>query len=104
MDDPTSTAPQSRKANGIAGAMIQATAEPKAGQGVPISDDAPYNRREAMQLLKLKSATFSKLVNGKLKGLPPLIPYRVGRLQFFRGATLRQWLIDAEAMACNVAH
>jgi hypothetical protein len=69
-----------------------------------ISDDAVYTRDEAMRFLRLKPATFSRLVNGKLKGVPQLNRVPVGRRQFFRGETLRKWLIKAEAMACNADH
>ena len=69
-----------------------------------ISPDAIYTRPEAMKYLRLKPATFSKLTNGKLNGVPPLMAIRVGRLQRFRGATLIQWILDAEAMQCNAAH
>jgi hypothetical protein len=85
---------------------VPPTAENRHGAwgGEVILDDRVYTRIEAMLLLRLRPATFSKLVNGKLKGVPPLICVRVGRRQLFLGRTLRQWLIDGEAMSCNGAH
>ena len=61
-------------------------------------------RREAMQKLRMKPAFFSKLTNGKIKGLPPLRYIRAGRKQLFLETTLDQWLIDAEGYPCSGAH
>ena len=41
------------------------------------------NRLEAMERLRLKSAHFSKVVAGKIKGLPLLACVRIGRRQLF---------------------
>jgi hypothetical protein len=53
-------------------------------------------RAEAMKRLRLKPAHFSKLVNGKVKGLPPLPCVRIGRRQLFRAESVEQWIIDVE--------
>jgi hypothetical protein len=53
-------------------------------------------RKETMARLRLKAATFSKLTNGKIKGLPPLRFIRVGRKQLFLATTVEQWLLEAE--------
>lgn len=58
-------------------------------------------REEAMTRLRLKPAHFSKMVNGKVKGLPPLRVVRIGRRQFFREETLIQWTIEVEGGSCN---
>ena len=62
------------------------------------------DRKEAMAVIRLKAAHFSKLVNGKIKGLPPLACVRIGRRQLFRSETLRRWILDVEAQsACKRA-
>jgi hypothetical protein len=71
------------------------------GQG---SSTKVLTRRETMERLRLKAATFSKLTNGRMKDLPPLRCIRVGRRQLFLEATVDQWLVDAEGVQCNGAH
>jgi hypothetical protein len=61
-------------------------------------------RDEAMAWVRLKPSFFSKVVNGKVKGLPPLPVVRIGRRQFFREESLNQWINDVEAKSCNAAH
>lgn len=60
-------------------------------------------RAEAMNRLRLKASHFSKLVNGKIKGLPPLPMVTIGRRQLFRAAALDQWIIDVENKRCSAA-
>jgi len=60
-------------------------------------------REEAMARLRLKAAFFSKITNGKVKGLPTLTSVRIGRRQLFREETLNQWIIDVESRSCNGA-
>jgi hypothetical protein len=55
-------------------------------------------REEAIDRLRLKPAHFSKVVNGKVKGLPPLPCVRIGRRQLFRDETIDQWVLDVEAL------
>lgn len=58
---------------------------------------------EAMQLLRLKPAFFSKVANGKVKGLPPLPCVRIGRRQLFREEAVFQWLKTVEERSCRTA-
>jgi hypothetical protein len=62
-------------------------------------------REETMGRLRLKAAHFSRLVNGKVKGLPPLPVVQIGRRQLFREESVQQWIIDVEKMKkCSTAH
>lgn len=62
-------------------------------------------REETMQRLRLKAAHFSKLVNGKVKGLPPLPVVQIGRRQLFREEAVEKWIIDVEkTKRCSTAH
>jgi hypothetical protein len=62
-------------------------------------------REETMKRLRLKAAHFSKLVNGKVKGLPPLPCVQIGRRQLFREESVQQWIIDVEkSKKCSAAH
>ena len=57
-----------------------------------------------MARLRLKAAHFSKLVNGKVKGLPPLPCVQISRRQLFREESVQQWIIDVEKIGkCSVA-
>lgn len=57
-----------------------------------------------MERLRLKAAHFSKLVNGKVKSLPPLPVVQIGRRQLFREESVQQWIIDVEKMKkCSAA-
>lgn len=58
-------------------------------------------REEAMEQLRLKPAHFSKVTNGKVKGLPKLACVRIGQL--FREETVRNWIIEVERLSCNAA-
>ena len=49
-----------------------------------------------MLILRLKPSHFSKLVNGKVKGMPPLPKVQIGRRQLFRPQAVYQWIIDVE--------
>jgi hypothetical protein len=53
-------------------------------------------RMETMDRLGLKASHFSKLVNGKIKGLPTLPMVKIGRRQLFRPESIEQWILDAE--------
>jgi hypothetical protein len=59
-------------------------------------------REETMARLRLKPAHFSKLVNGRIKGLPTLACLRIGRRQLFRDETVEAWVRDVEAK-CSTA-
>ena len=63
-----------------------------------------FNRKEARARLRLKPSHFSKVTNGKVRGLPKLACLRVGRLQFFREETLARWINEVEALSCNGVH
>lgn len=56
-----------------------------------------------MELLRLKPAHFSKVTNGKVKGLPKLACVRIGRRQLFREETLLNWILEVEKQSCNEA-
>lgn len=58
-------------------------------------------REEAMVRLRVKPAHFSKIVNGKVKGLPKLKCVRFGRRLFFLEATLEKFVLDVEAASCS---
>jgi hypothetical protein len=53
-------------------------------------------RAEAMDRLRLKSSHFSKVVSGKIKGLPRLPVVQIGRCQFFRPEAVERWILEAE--------
>ena len=59
------------------------------------------DRKEAMERLRLKPAHFSKVVNGKLKGLPTLACLWIGRRQFFREETIDRWIVEVEKISCK---
>jgi len=59
-------------------------------------------REEAMTRLRLKPAFFSKIVNGKVKGLPRLPAVVIGRRQLFRDESLDKWILEVEGQ-CNTA-
>ena len=65
--------------------------------------DKLLTRTEAMDRLRLKASHFSKLVNGKIKGLPMLPVVQIGRRQLFRPEAVEQWIIDVEATHCSAA-
>ena len=58
-------------------------------------------RKEAMARLRLKPAFFSKVTNGKIKGLPPLMCVRIGRRQLFREERIDEWIIEVENKSCK---
>jgi hypothetical protein len=60
-------------------------------------------REEAMLRLRLKPAFFSKLVNGKVKGVTPPPCLRIGRRQLFAEDSLESWAKELEARSCNEA-
>jgi hypothetical protein len=57
-----------------------------------------------MARLRLKAAHFSKLVDGKVKGLPPLPCVQIGRRQLFREESVQQWIDVEKTRKCSVAH
>ncbi len=61
-------------------------------------------REEAMNRLRLRSSHFSKLVNGRIKGLPELKAVKIDRRQLFREETIEQWIVDVEGRPCKAAH
>jgi hypothetical protein len=66
-----------------------------------MTDNRLLTREEAMDRLRLKASHFSKLVNGKIKGLPILPMVTIGRRQLFRAEALDRWIIDVENKRCN---
>lgn len=56
---------------------------------------------ETAERLKLSKGQLSKLINGKVKGVPRLKTARLGRRVLVREETLEQWLQEVES--CNVA-
>ncbi len=61
------------------------------------------SREEVMGMLQVKPSHFSKISNGKIKGLPPLVAVRIGRLQRFRPETVEQWIRKVEELECSAA-
>lgn len=59
------------------------------------------DRKETMERLRLKPAHFSKVANGKVKGLPKLACVRIGRRQLFREETIARWIVEVEKISCN---
>jgi hypothetical protein len=70
----------------------------------PTSGGRLFTREEAMGRLRLKPAHFSKVANGKVRGLPKLACVRIGRRQLFREETIERWIVEVEAQSCNGAH
>ena len=62
---------------------------------------ALLTRSEAMARLRVKSSYFSKIMNGKVKGVTPPPCVRMGRLQHFREESLEQWIIEREGKSCS---
>jgi len=60
-------------------------------------------REETIAKVRLKAAHFSKVVNGKVRGLPRLACVRIGRRQLFREETVDRWILEVEAQSCNAA-
>lgn len=57
---------------------------------------------EAAKRLTVSKGQFSKLINGKVAGVPRLKTARLGRRVLVREETLEQWLQEVEQ--CNGAH
>jgi hypothetical protein len=64
--------------------------------------DEVLTRKQTMEMLHVKPAFFSKLVNGKVPGLPPLRYIRVGRRLLFLKSSIDEWLLEAEKITCSV--
>jgi hypothetical protein len=56
-----------------------------------------------MNRLRLKPAFFSKLVNGKVKGIAPPPFFRIGRKQLFPEDSFEKWVNAMETNSCNTA-
>jgi hypothetical protein len=65
---------------------------------------AILTREEAMEKLRLKPSFFSKIVNGKVKGLPRIPSVQLGRKQLFREESLNEWVAKVEELSCKKAH
>ena len=65
---------------------------------------ALLDRQEVMHRLHLKASHFSKIVNGRVKGLPLLKHDRLGRKLLFREDTLNQWIAEVESASCSADH
>jgi hypothetical protein len=61
--------------------------------------DRILTRGEVMSILRVKPSHLSKIVNGKVKGVPRLIALQIGRKQLFRSETVRAWILEVEARA-----
>jgi hypothetical protein len=59
------------------------------------------DRKQAMEILGLKPAHFSKVCNGRIKGLKPLPCVRIGRRLLFIRETVWQFARDNEAATCS---
>ncbi|HEX4164339.1 MAG TPA: helix-turn-helix domain-containing protein [Bryobacteraceae bacterium] len=57
---------------------------------------------DTAQKLKVSKAQLSKLINGKVPGLPRLKIARLGRRVLVREEALAQWVQEVEA--CNADH
>ncbi len=57
---------------------------------------ALLTREEVIKRLRLKPSFFSKLANGKVKGLPALPIVRIGRRQLFREQSIEEWILKVE--------
>jgi hypothetical protein len=62
---------------------------------------ALLTRSEVIVRLRVTPGHFSKIVNGKVKGLPRLPAVLLGRRQLFREETIDAWLREVEALSCN---
>ena len=51
--------------------------------------------------LKVSKGQFSKLINGKVPGVPRLKTARLGRRVLVREETLEQWLREVEACSAD---
>ena len=51
--------------------------------------------------LKVSKGQFSKLINGKVRGVPRLKTARLGRRVLVREETLEQWLREVEACSAD---
>jgi hypothetical protein len=69
----------------------------------PVSETNLWTRKEAIMLLRLSPSHFSKVVNGKVKGLPTLPVIHIGRRQLFQRASLDQWIKEVEAQGRRLA-
>jgi hypothetical protein len=66
--------------------------------------DEVLTRKQTMEILHLKPAFFSKVINGRVPGIPPLDYIRVGRKLLFLKASVDRWLIEMEQITCRRAH
>jgi hypothetical protein len=63
---------------------------------LPPSDQAILTGEEVRAILRMKKSHFSKVVNGKIKGTPPIPFFRIGRCQRFVAGSLRKWIRERE--------
>jgi hypothetical protein len=49
-----------------------------------------------MRRLRIKPSHFSKVVNGKVAGLPPIPCVLIGRRQLFNEDSLEKWVLEVE--------
>lgn len=57
---------------------------------------------ETAKRIKISKGQLSKLINGKVPGVPPLKTARLGRRVLVREDTLERWLEEVES--CNAGH
>lgn len=60
--------------------------------------------RGAAKLLRCSPAHISNILNGKVKGLPPIPHVRAGRLRLIRRQKLIQWVEEREIASQELAH
>ena len=58
--------------------------------------------REAQERLGVSRPQLSKLINGKVRNVPPLPCVRIGRQVKFRQESIDKWIEDVEK--CNADH
>ena len=58
-------------------------------------------RQQVMDMLGMKASHFSKVSNGKVRGLPPIPHLNIGRLQRFRAESVREWILRVEEKSCS---
>jgi hypothetical protein len=63
--------------------------------------DALLTFKDLLGRLRCSKGQFSKIINGKVSGVPRLKTIRVGRRVFVRQATFTRWLRELEN--CNAA-
>ena len=53
-------------------------------------------RKEVIDRLRITPGHFSKITNGKVKGLPHLPCVQLGRRQLFREESVNEWIVKVK--------